>query len=64
MTIRNPRWLIEWLSIQRAWSRFADGVVLYWEAHGFITEKQYQAAICMYEGTEDSYGPPRPRTEK
>lgn len=49
MNIKNPVWLIDWLAEQRDWSSFADGVVLYYEAHGFITQKQYDAALEMYE---------------
>ena len=49
MGIKNPVWLIDWLAEQRSWSKWADGVVLYYEAHGFITQKQYDTAILMYK---------------
>jgi len=53
MGIRQPsKDLLDWLWEQRHWSSWAEGVVLYYEAHGFLTDKQFQAAVAMREKVE------------
>lgn len=44
----------DWLWEQREWSKFAEGVVLYYEAHGFVTEKQWKVAMDIYANRQDN----------
>lgn len=48
MGIRVDIRLIEWLRNQH-WSEFAQGVVAFYDEHGFITEKQHAAATELKE---------------
>lgn len=52
MGIRNDPELVDWLWAQRDWSSWAESVALYYDAHGFITEKQHEAAMKMREKLE------------
>lgn len=54
MGIRVDRELADWLWEQRSWSKWAESVALYFEAHGFMTDKQHEAAVRMREQVEET----------